>query len=169
MSNKEKLKEVKDKIEGMSVDSQPKGLGDMIDFSRLFRVKEIQGIWIPTSKVHKSGMISVTNFEYENIKKVVKRDSLIPLIKHHFLTVNDDPTGSTISITIQEVFNNLNNHFIDVDIDSSKHIDKLMAVMAPDYDPNHFKEYHAKQVLNWYHIIKNKIINIEKKQHVESM
>ncbi len=164
--SKEKIKEVKSKIESMSVDAQPKGLGDMIDFSRLFRVKEIQGIWIPSSKAHKSGMISVTSFKSENIKKVVKRDSLIPLISYNFLTLDNDVVGETIVLTIHEVFNNLNNHFIDVDIDSSKHIRKLMGVMVPNYDPNYFKEYHAKQVLKWYHIIKNKIINIEKNQHV---
>lgn len=166
---KDKLKQVKDQIESMSVENQPQGIGDLIDFSQLFRVKGIDGIWIPTSKAHKSGMISVTSFEYENIKKIVKRDNLISLLQYNFYSLNNDPTGSPISITIQEVFNNLNNHFIDVDIDSSKHIDKLMSVMVPNYSPEHFREYHAKQVLKWYHIIKNKVINIEKKQHVKSL
>lgn len=164
MSKKEELKKVKDKIEGMSVDNQPKGLGDLIDFTRLFRVKEIDGIWMPISKVRKSGMILMRSFQYDNVKKMVKKDKLIPIMKYYFYTLDHNKT-----ITIQEVFNNLNTHFIDVDIDSSKHFDKLMSLMVPNYDPDKFKDYHARLILGWYKVIKNKIINIEKKHHVESL
>lgn len=171
MSKKEELKKVKDKIEGMSVDNQPKGLGDLIDFSRLFRVKGTEGLWFPVQinkkgsiHIHKMGMVLFGSFEHDGTKRMVKKENIVPIMKYYFYTLDHNKT-----VTIQEVFNNLNTHFIDVDIDSSKHFDKLMSLMVPNYDPDKFKDYHARLILGWYKVIKNKIINIEKKHHVESL
>jgi len=161
------LKEVKEKIESMSVDEKtPDGIGDMINFKQIFRLKGYQKVWTPVSEVNKSGMIGFAEWLNKTNKKTVHKRDVIRLADFWFNTIKLDEEKKTVEkqIHISEVFNNLNAHFIDEDIvfNDYEMTSELMLIMCPDYDGNAFKPYHAKQVVKWYNEIKNKILTIER-------
>lgn len=142
-----------------------KGIGDMIDFSILYAIKGRGLIW--TSKnghVNKSGMILMTEILNPSNKALVKRDDLVCLGHYYFATTETEVFNGTERIKhlhINQVFNNLNAHFIDVDVNSDTYKDELMSVMCPNFDPAEFKPYHMEKVVKWYNEIKNKIIAVE--------
>jgi hypothetical protein len=175
---KKDLKEIKEHIEKNSFTPEPKGIGDMIDFNNLYRLKGHEKIWSPVSDVHKSGMVTFVEWLTKGHKKTVHKDAVIKLGHYFFATTEFEPVldedgneqldkkGKTIErlkrLHISDILNNLNAHFVDVNVDDSTHIFELMEVMCPNFDRDEFKPYHAKQVVKWYNEIKNKILLAEK-------
>ena len=58
------------------------------------------------------------------------------------------------TITLLDAFDNL-QEFCDNDVTSSNEqmivgIKSQMNVICPDYDPDMFKDYHAKKIVKWY-------------------
>ena len=128
---------------------------EIIDFNSLFRCKGTQKLWIINSQVGKSGMVSIREFLNFDNTKVVNAKQLVCLGGYKFFTLECEV------ISIAEVFNNLNNHFKGMDINSDRHFDELMSVMLPNYDPDEFKKYHAVLVLKWYKELKHKLEEID--------
>lgn len=167
-----------EEIKKFEEEQRVKGIGDMINFTELFRLKGHSLVWTPISQVHRSGMITFAEWLNPTNKKTIQQDEIIRLSDYWFATktmeaILDekgeeqfDKKGDRIErikrLHISAVFNNLNAHFIDVDVDDSKHVEELMSVMVPNYDENEFKPYHVKKVILWYNEIKNKIIAAEK-------
>lgn len=148
-----------------------KGVGDMINFKSLYKIKGIPNIWTArTGHLSKSGMVDMIEYmRPENTKRVHAKKELICLANWWFdtkemeeITIKNVVTERIKKLHISAVFNNLNAHFIDVDVDCSKHVEELMSVMVPNYDEHEFKPYHVKKVILWYNEIKNKIIAAEK-------
>ena len=132
------------------------GLGDMVDFSKLFEVKGIKGVYLKASKESKSGMISVVELFTTN-KRIVKADKLKCLLDYRFYTSKNELVG------INQMFNALNIYFIDTDVVYKNDCKQLMNLVIPNYHKDSFKPYHLKKVVNLYNLIKNKIIQIETK------
>ena len=133
------IKEIKDNIESMSVDL-PKGIGDMIDFRLIYRVKGQSKLFSPKIDKNKSGIIPM--FEYLNYKNkiVVPFDSLV--------CVGNYVKG----VSMAEMFNSLNNEFIDEDANTKNN----------PLSSFNLKAYQKEQIIEWYNEIKNKIILIER-------
>tara|TARA_R110002012_G_scaffold271164_3_gene456363 strand:- start:7001 stop:7453 length:453 start_codon:yes stop_codon:yes gene_type:complete len=133
------IKEIKSKIESMSVDL-PKGIGDMIDFRLIYRVKGQSKLFSPKIDKNKSGIIPM--FEYLNYKNkiVVPFDSLV--------CVGNYVKG----VSMAEMFNSLNNEFIDEDANTKNN----------PLSSFNLKAYQKEQIIEWYNEIKNKIILIER-------
>ena len=133
------IEEIKDNIESMSVDL-PKGIGDMIDFRLIYRVKGQSKLFSPKIDKNKSGIIPM--FEYLNYKNkiVVPFDSLV--------CVGNYVKG----VSMAEMFNSLNNEFIDEDANTKNN----------PLSSFNLKAYQKEQIIEWYNEIKNKIILIER-------
>ena len=133
------IEEIKDNIESMSIDL-PKGIGDMIDFRLIYRVKGQSKLFSPKIDKNKSGIIPM--FEYLNYKNkiVVPFDSLV--------CVGNYVKG----VSMAEMFNSLNNEFIDEDANTKNN----------PLSSFNLKAYQKEQIIEWYNEIKNKIILIER-------
>ena len=135
----EKLKEIKEKIESMSVD-QPRGIGDMIDFRLIYRVKGQKKLFSPKIDQNKSGMIPMYEYLNEKNKIVVPFKDLVSI-------------GNYIKgFSMAEMFNALNNEFIDEDATTESN--PLSAF--------NLTIYQKDKILGWYNEVKNKIITIER-------
>lgn len=159
----DKIKERKAEIESMSVDL-PKGIGDMIDFRMIYRVKGQQKLFSPKIDQNKSGMIPMYEYLNENNKIVVPFKDLVCIGKKSFLTNElerkTNPCGEKKapvtfkSLHISEIFNILNEHFIDEDacfLDNVKELNSL-----------EIRDHEKDMICKWYNEIKNKIITIER-------
>lgn len=135
------IKEIKDNIESMSVDL-PKGIGDMIDFRLIYRVKGQNKLFSPKIDKNKSGIIPM--FEYLNEKNKI----VVPF--KDLVCIGNYVKG----VSMAQIFNELNNYFIDNDasfIYRVKNLNKL-----------NLRPYEEEQIIKWYNEIKNKIILIER-------
>jgi hypothetical protein len=134
------------------------GFGDQINFIELFRVKGRQGLFTLRSKVHKSGTVGVLGFLDYNRKFTVMAEQMECLGALIFTTLagNDD-------IKINTVFNNLDEYEKangKTDFDTMD-IETLMPLMVPEFDPEFFKDHHAKKCIMWYKEIITKLEQIE--------
>ena len=133
------IKEIKDNIESMSVDL-PKGIGDMIDFRLIYRVKGQSKLFSPKIDKNKSGMIPM--FEYLNEKNKI----VVPF--KDLVCIGNYVKG----VSMAEMFNSLNNEFIDEDANTKNN----------PLSSFNLKAYQKEQIIEWYNEIKNKIILIER-------
>jgi len=101
---------------------------------------------------NKSGMTPFHGFLDYTVKCTVNISKCEPLGKYVFKTDDDK------DLSMYEVLNNIHDNEIpkDAEIDHT-----LMEIMVPKYDQYEFKDYHAKRVLEWYHLLKDKIDNFE--------
>ena len=135
------IKEVKDKIESMSVDL-PKGIGDMIDFRLIYRVKGQNKLFSPKIDKNKAGVIPMYEYLNERNKIVVPFKDLICI-------------GNYVKgVSMAEIFNELNNYFIDEDA--------LFIYGVENLNKLNLKQYQINNILKWYNEIKNKILIIER-------
>lgn len=130
--------------------------GNSIDFDQLFRVKGHKRLYFPITKPQKNGVLILQEFLREHRVTIHIRE-----IQRLGGTVFFLNTGETIELPA--VFDNLYTKSIDELLPLT--IPKLMDVMVPDYDPDRFKEYHAKKVIEWYLEIKTKIDVNSKKEN----
>ena len=86
----------------MSIDL-PKGIGDMIDFRLIYRVKGQSKLFSPKIDKNKSGIIPM--FEYLNEKNKI----VVPF--KDLVCIGNYVKG----VSMAEMFNSLNNEFIDED------------------------------------------------------
>lgn len=133
------IKEIKDNIESMSVDL-PKGIGDMIDFRLIYRVKGQSKLFSPKIDKNKSGIIPM--FEYLNEKNKI----VVPF--KDLVCIGNYVKG----VSMAEMFNSLNNEFIDEDANTKNN----------PLSSFNLKAYQKEQIIEWYNEIKNKIILIER-------
>ena len=133
------IKEIKDNIESMSVDL-PKGIGDMIDFRLIYRVKGQSKLFSPKIDKNKSGIIPM--FEYLNEKNKI----VVPF--KDLVCIGNYVKG----VSMAEMFNSLNNEFIDEDANTKNN----------PLSSFNLKTYQKEQIIEWYNEIKNKIILIER-------
>lgn len=133
------IKEIKDNIESMSVDL-PKGIGDMIDFRFIYRVKGQSKLFSPKIDKNKSGIIPM--FEYLNEKNKI----VVPF--KDLVCIGNYVKG----VSMAEMFNSLNNEFIDEDANTKNN----------PLSSFNLKTYQKEQIIEWYNEIKNKIILIER-------
>ena len=133
------IKEIKDNIESMSVDL-PKGIGDMIDFRLIYRVKGKSKLFSPKIDKNKSGIIPM--FEYLNEKNKI----VVPF--KDLVCIGNYVKG----VSMAEMFNSLNNEFIDEDANTKNN----------PLSSFNLKTYQKEQIIEWYNEIKNKIILIER-------
>ena len=161
-----KNKTTKKENKEMAIDAKAKvmGFGDQIDFIQIFRVKGRQGLFTLRSAVHKSGTVAVIGFLDYNRKFTVLAEQLECLGSLIFTTLagNED-------IKINTVFNNLHQYEIDNgDTNFDKmDVEQLMPLMVPEFDPDHFKDYHAKKVVMWYSEVINKLKELELEEPTE--
>lgn len=135
------IKEIKDKIESMSVDL-PKGIGDMIDFRLIYRVKGQNKLFSPKIDKNKSGIIPMCEYLNERNKIVVPFKDLVCI-------------GNYVKgVSMAEIFNELNNYFIDEDA--------LFIYGVENLNKLNLKQYQINNILKWYNEIKNKILTIER-------
>ena len=193
---KAKIDETKKEIERRSVEKpEARGIGDMINFKQIFRLKGHQKVWTPMTEINKSGMITFAEWLNKVNVKTVHKDVCIRLGDYWFATTEmetikipiEKPEGKVIPkqdepefkeierlkrLHLTDVFNNLNAEFIDADVEYNEKnpmiVAELMEVMCPNYDIGEFKPYHAKQVVKWYNEIKNKIIIIERIEELKN-
>jgi len=135
------IKEIKDKIESMSVDLQ-KGIGDMIDFRLIYRVKGQNKLFSPKVDKNKAGIIPMYEYLNERNKIVVPFKDLI--------CVGNYVKG----VSMAYIFNELNKYFIDEDA--------LFIYGVENLNKLELKPYQVTQICNWYNEIKNKILTIER-------
>ncbi len=123
------------------------GFGDEINFYELFRVKSKKGLYCLNSKVNQAGMVNMMGFLDMSKKFTVHNSNLICLGQLVFNTYagNDD-------ININQVFNNLFDKFGEAEVKEYQ-----LADLVPNYDEDKFKDYHAKQVVEWYNEIVSKL------------
>lgn len=123
----------------MSVDL-PKGIGDMIDFRLIYRVKGQNKLFSPKIDKNKSGIIPM--FEYLNEKNKI----VVPF--KDLVCIGNYVKG----VSMAEMFNSLNNEFIDEDANTKNN----------PLSSFNLKTYQKEQIIEWYNEIKNKIILIER-------
>ena len=133
------IEEIKDNIESMSIDL-PKGIGDMIDFRLIYRVKGQSKLFSPKIDKNKSGIIPM--FEYLNEKNKI----VVPF--KDLVCIGNYVKG----VSMAEMFNSLNNEFIDEDANTKNN----------PLSSFNLKTYQKEQIIEWYNEIKNKIILIER-------
>ena len=133
------IEEIKDNIESMSIDL-PKGIGDMIDFRLIYRVKGQSKLFSPKIDKNKSGIIPM--FEYLNEKNKI----VVPF--KDLVCIGNYVKG----VSMAEMFNSLNNEFIDEDANTKNN----------PLSSFNLKAYQKEQIIEWYNEIKNKIILIER-------
>ena len=135
------IKEIKQEIEKMSIDA-PQGIGDMIDFTLIYRVKGQKKLFSPKIDKNKSGMIPM--FEYLNKKNKI----VVPF--SDLVSVGNYVKG----VEMSDIFNELNSYFIDEDA--------LFIYGITNLNELNLKQYQIDNILKWYNEIKNKILTIER-------
>ena len=122
-------------------------IGDMVDFPNVYKVRGLPGLWEPKSRSNKSGMMGIQPFLDATKTKICKVSDVTPLSSYQFF----DDGGNAINIS--KVFNNIQ--------ETGKDTTELkMNDLVPGFDPEQFKDYHFKQVVNWYRFIKTQIDKI---------
>ena len=96
------IEEIKDNIESMSIDL-PKGIGDMIDFRLIYRVKGQSKLFSPKIDKNKSGIIPMSEYLNEKNKIIGPFKDLGCICNY------------VKGVSMAEMFNSLNNEFIDED------------------------------------------------------
>jgi len=138
--------------------------GEIFDFNNLFRAKGKKGLYFLRSQVNKAGLVAIEGFLDSGNKQTVKAINLVCLGHLHFETLEqvfdekDNPAGFR-KLSMAEVMTNFNDYVGGTTQEEyEKESDEdLMYALVPNFNPDEFKDYHAKQVLLWYKEITSKI------------
>jgi len=123
-------------------------LSETLNIDVMYRVRGRPGLYMPITKPNKSGLIRMIRFMSDEGCWVYNR--VLEGLKG---AVIYEMGGDTI--TLSEAFDNLQKHF---DNKPSGELmmgvkEDLMNIICPGYDPDLFKGYHAKKIINWYNEI----------------
>ena len=123
-------------------------LSESIDTNVMYRIKGRQGLFMPITKPNKAGLVRMLRFMSEEVYTVNK--SLLSGLGGAIIYKSNGET-----ITLLDAFDNLQKYFKNKstgDIDPlDKH--KIMDIICPNYDPDRFRDYHAKKIVMWYNEI----------------
>ena len=123
-------------------------LSEVVEIDVLYRVKGYRGLFMPSTKPNKSGLIRMIRFMSDEGCWVHNR--ALEGLKGAVIYREGGDT-----ITLLEAFDNLQAHF---DNKPSGELmmgvkEDLMNAICPGYDSDLFKGYHAKKIINWYNEI----------------
>jgi len=146
--------EVKEEIKKPPYKEGAVWLSESIDLNHLYRVKGLQGLFTPRAKPNKAGMLPMRSFMGDALK-MVKQTSLEAL--GGAVIYQDNYTVANIqdTITLEEAFDNLQEHFDSKTTGDITDVSKemIMEIICPDFDEDKFKDHHAKKIIGWYNII----------------
>jgi len=147
-----KVKKVEKKPEKKPYAEGIDWLSESIDIDVLFRVKGRQGIFTPTTKPNKSGLVRMQRFMsgFTLIEAYTVHSSILQGLGGVVIYKENNET-----ITLSEAFDNLQLQFKNQstgDIDSWDKED-IMAIICPGYHVDKFRDYHAKKIIMWYNEI----------------
>lgn len=122
-------------------------LSETIEINMLFRIKGKQGVFTPVVNPNKAGMILMERF-MSTERHTIHRAMLEPLSRLVIHRLGEDP------ITLLDAFDNIQEHCSN-DVTSSDEqmilgVKTQMNVICPKYDPDWFKDHHAKKIVKWY-------------------
>ena len=123
-------------------------LSESIDTNVMYRIKGKQGLFMPVTKPNKANLIRMIRFMKDEAYTVNK--SLLNGLGGAVIYKLDGKT-----ITLLDAFDNLQKHFKNKstgDIDPLGKY-KTMDVICPNYDPDKFRDYHARKIVIWYNEI----------------
>ena len=119
-------------------------LGDILNFSEMYRCKGAKGVWTLRGSVNKSGMVGIMRFMSPNETKVVHARNLHPLDQYNFYT-----EAGFENLQIKDVFNNLDSGL------------KNIEDVVPNYDTELLTKSNFELVCSWYAEIKKKVEEFE--------
>ena len=123
-------------------------LSESIDTNVMYRMKGRHGIFMPISKRNKSDLIRMARFMADEAYTVNK--SLLEGLGGAIIYKKDGK-----SISLSEAFDNLQKYFKNQKSGNIDLLDKadIMIVICPGYDPDRFRDYHARKIVIWYNEI----------------
>jgi hypothetical protein len=133
-------------------------IGDSIDFSEIYRVKGVKGLYTLGSKVNQAGMLKMVRFLTGGKGIIVHKRSLVNLgsiVFHTELGVK--------SLRINQVFNNLVDFYGSDEWKADNSLTPKLSDFVPNYDPTMFKEHNALNILLWFNEIVTKITDLDVK------
>ena len=135
-----------------------KSFEGIFDYNNIFRIGGHPGLWALRGMFNKGNIANFINMSDPSVNKFAHARDLTCLgdLGFTYLEDNeDDPKIKDVKhLTIDQVFNNLEEG-IKKGSQMAENINKedypiVMALMVPDYDPQAFKDYHAKRAISWF-------------------
>ena len=139
-------KTIKEEVKEMDEDTR---IGSVLDFNNIFRIKGKRGLFSINSNVNKSGLINMVSFLNFKEKYTVRVGNLVRLGDLKFSLIDGN------KLLMSDVFNNYEKCLSERT--APRIGSELMEILVPNYDPDEFKDYHAKQVVKWYDEIQIKM------------
>jgi len=134
---------------------EKKEFAPFLEWDLICRVKGKQGLFVQITSPNKSNMIGLREFLTKN---TITTNILNVERLGNFKVFTEDK-----ELSLSEVMYNISeNEKLKKRKISKLKINSAMKIMAPDYDSEQFKTYHAEKILKWYEIINKKLQDVEK-------